>query len=239
MTPICALRPRPRPTLPYWAVAAFFLAAAALSPLPAKAAGRYSSSSLVKRRGVQAEGMFGVSACMPGRASCRISSLERTGPLVGAELNLGVRPVQYFLIGAGYSVGFFDPKASSKLDSVSFSTAYQHTFVLVLRGIWPVGRFDFGFEASPGWSRQRFRADSEILVARDEYSQGFALRPGLSISVWLTNSLFLGVKADTIVNIHSETCTRLGETTMCRGKLDPDRASVHQFLAGVHLGGTF
>lgn len=201
---------------------------------------RYSSASLIQRRGGQAEGMLGISACLPGKASCESSSLERTGPLVGGSVNLGFRPIPYLFLGAGYSLGFFDPSTQGQAAMLArYRSAHQHTVVAVIRGIWPVGRFDFGVELSPGWSRQKFVAEESLTPAPDEYSQGFALKPGLSINVWLTRSVFLGVEANTIVNLHDETCRSGGGQTICQDKEKPDHAAVHQLLAGLVVGGTF
>jgi len=208
---------------------------AALAASPAEA---HTRKSAPNRRGAQAEVVFGASACIPGQGDCRDDTdmSGRTAPLVGLGLNLGWRASRNFFVGGGYSVGWFQPEYEIQGDRV-YARAYQNSLFVVLRAIIPLWRFDFGAELSPGWSRQVFVLDA----GNDDaiYSQGFALRPGLSADLWLSRHLFVGAKIDTILNFHSSACLRTKGGFSCEIKSDNRQARVNQLIAGIHLGGTF
>ena len=193
----------------------------------------------IRRKGGQAEIVAGASLCLPGRGECSSDATDaltgETGPMLGIGANLGWRVNKWFLVGAGYTAGWFNPDYTL-LDSEVYRMALQHTVVAVLRGYLPVWRFDFGLEASPGFSRQTFfERGSDVR----QYSQGFAFRPGLSVDFWITKRIFLGAKWDVMLNAHRRTCVDTGSTITCERKRSTDQAAVHQTLVGVHFGGTF
>jgi hypothetical protein len=111
----------------------------------------------------------------------------------------------------------------------------QNTVVAVIRGYLPAGRLDFGFELSPGWSRMAIFTDQN----HGTYSQGFALRPAVTGAYWLGDHLFLGATWMTTLNFHQQVCAKNGSTTNCNTKSSALPASGHQYLAGIHIGGTF
>ncbi len=156
--------------------------------------------------------------------------------MVGMSINAGYRLRPTLFAGIGYSGGFYSPKYEIAGGNV-YRTAYQQGLFVVLRGILPLGRLDLGLELSPGVSRVVFRPDTEIDIKH--YSQGFALRPGVSADVWLGRQVFVGVKADLVLNLHRNACTRIGDRSTCEHKQSMDNVAVHQLIAGVHLGGTF
>jgi hypothetical protein len=101
----------------------------------------------------------------------------------------------------------------------------------------PAWRFDFGFEASPGFSRVVFKPRDSSLDK--QYTQGFALRPALSVDFFITRQVFLGVRAETIFNFHGKACYETSDRVVCDKKTSQDTAAVHQALVGLHVGGTF
>ena len=225
------------PTVKRFALALIPTAALAILALAPDSA--HARKPNVKRKGGQAEMLFGASACIPGKGECRDdTNLDgRTGPLVGFGVNAGWRAHPSFFLGAGYSVGWFEPDYELN-DQEAFARAYQNSLFVILRGYIPLWRFDIGLEVSPGWSRQVFKpATSGVPTV---YSQGFALRPGLSVDIWLGRQIFLGAKVDTIFNFHSDQCERSGNDYSCSvSTIDGDIARVHQLMGGIHIGGTF
>lgn len=211
------------------------LAAAALAFTPSSAeARRPNRPNGPERRGGQAELMFGASACIPGRGDCRDDRLGRTGPSVGMAFDIGWRAHPAFFIGAGYAVGWFN--TTWQVDGEEqFRNAYQQGVFGILRAYIPIWRIDIGFELAPGWSRQTFVPTS----GPRQFSQGFALRPGLSLDIWLGRRMFIGAKVDTIFNFHRQVCTRGGGDLTCSTESDSRQARVHQLMGGVHFGGTF
>lgn len=208
---------------------------AAMLPLLISSAAHAREGTKPKRRGGQAEVMAGPSACIPGKGECQADGLGATAPSLGLALDVGWRAHPTFFVGAGYGIGWFNPTWQMS-DQRQFRTAYQQGVFGVLRAYIPVWRIDIGFEASPGWSRQTFvSAGGETR----SYSQGFALRPGLSLNIWVGRHVFLGAKVDTIFNFHRETCSLTGRTRTCTTQPDLRQARVHQLMGGVHVGGTF
>lgn len=193
-----------------------------------------------KRKGGQAELMAGASICVPGgKVKCDDQQSAdivegRSAPSFGMGFNLGYRFNKWFLLGAGYSLGWFDTDYTVGGDT-AYRSAHQHTVVGVLRAYIPVWRFDFGIEASPGWSRQTFRP----AASPKQYTQGFVARPGLSVDFFITQQIFIGAKADLMLNVHTKVCVEEGNTTTCEAKKSTDVAGFHQSIIGVHFGGTF
>lgn len=209
-------------------------AAALLAPREATARKEF------KRKGGQAELMAGGSFCVPGgKVKCDDQQGQdivegRSAPSFGMGFNLGYRFNKWFLLGAGYSVGWFDTDYTIGGDR-AYRSAHQHTVVGVLRAYIPVWRFDFGIEASPGWSRQAFRPDA----SPKQYTQGFVARPGLSVDFFITQQIFIGAKADLMLNVHNKVCEEDGNTTVCEAKKSTDVVGFHQSIVGIHFGGTF
>lgn len=226
---------RARLSLALPVVAAF----AALAPTAAEAAN-------VDRRGFQMEGMFGVSACIPGKAECkRADSISdafagKTGPSFGMGFTLGFRPVKYFMIGAAYNLGVFNPDYRNFGGIDVYKSAYQNSLFGVLRAILPVWRLDLGLELAPGWSRQVFKYDNSFGALDKEYSQGFALKLGPVVDFYITRRVFIGAKVDFIFNFHRQVCSASDDgSRVCGAKTDKNQASVHQMIAGFHVGANF
>ena len=207
--------------------------AAMLSTTPALARGK------PQRSGGQVELLSGVSACVPGAAKCRRDDglvSGRTAPMIGIGINAGYRFRRSLFLGIGYAAGFFNPRYELETGNRS-RLAYQQGLFFVARGILPLRRFDIGFELSPGASRVVLRPDGDNDLRY--YSQGFALRPGVSVDYWLGQRLFVGAKADLTLNLHRNVCVRDGDQSTCDHKESYDIVAVHQIIAGVHVGGTF
>jgi hypothetical protein len=211
------------------------LTAALLLPASAHARRGSGGKNQPKRKGGQAELLAGASACIPGRGDCKADGLGRTAPSFGMAFDLGWRAHRTFFIGGGYSVGWFNP--TWELDNqAQFRSAFQQGVFGILRAYIPIWRIDIGFEVAPGWSRQTFVAAS----GNDRtYTQGFALRPGLSFDIWLGRRLFVGAKLDTIFNFHRELCVKTRSERNCTIEDAPRQSRVHQLIGGLHIGGTF
>ena len=207
------------------------LAAALLLPSTAHA----RKDNKPKRKGGQAEIMAGASACVPGKGDCKADGLGKTAPSLGMAFDVGWRAHPAFFLGAGYGIGWFNP--TWQLDGQrEFRNAYQQGVFGILRAYIPIWRIDIGFEVAPGWSRQTFvqpGGDTRI------YSQGFALRPGLSLDIWLGKHVFIGAKVDLIFNFHRELCEKTKSSRTCDIETNLRQARVHQLIGGVHVGGTF
>jgi len=199
----------------------------------------------VKRRGVQFEGTFGASLCIPGKGDCKSADTVsgKTGPSFGMGLTLGFRPLRSLMIGGAYNLGFFNPDYRDGAADV-YKRAYQNSFFGVIRGIIPIWRVDIGLEIAPGWSRQVFKLrDSSGLNPVDRtFSQGFALKTAPMVDFYVTRNVFVGAKVDFIFNFHKQVCSDLANgDRLCvdRGDSDNNQASIHQMLVGFHVGGTF
>ena len=184
------------------------------------------------RKGGQFDVMLGMSACIPGKGACSPGEANTGGPLFGFGANFGYRIHRHFFLGTGYSLGFFGPGGGS----ATYNRGFQNSVLAVIRGYLPAGRFDFGFEASPGWSRVSFKSDRTNLTT---YSEGFALRPGVSADYWIGHHIFLGIRADTIINIHRKVCDVMGDRATCDLGEKAKNAAVNSFIGGLHVGGTF
>lgn len=219
-----------RPSTKRWLLPVV-LAAAAVA-LPGRAEARKNRKP--QRKGGQAELLTGASACVPGKGDCKDDALGRTAPSLGMAANIGYRVNRFFFIGGGYGVGWFNP--TWELDGgKQFRNAYQQGVFGVLRGYLPIWRLDLGLELAPGWSRQTFVPTSGDKV----FSQGFALRPGLSLDFWLGRRVFVGAKLDMILNFHQQACTKNAKSLACETQSDLRQARVHQLMGGIHFGGTF
>jgi hypothetical protein len=211
--------------------------AAALVLVPATAHARKGKDkdNKPKRKGGQAEVMVGASACVPGKGDCKADGLGKTAPSVGMALDVGWRAHPTFFIGAGYGIGWFNP-TWQLAGQREFRNAFQQGVFGILRAYVPIWRIDIGFEVAPGWSRQTFVAASG---GTRTYSQGFALRPGLSLDIWLGKHVFLGAKVDLIFNFHNELCVKMSGSRTCDIENNLRQARVHQLIGGVHIGGSF
>lgn len=202
--------------------------------LPAQAHARVGAGK-PQRKGGQADAMVGPSACIPGKGECKDETLGSTRPSVGMAFDVGWRAHPSFFVGAGYGVGWFNPTWETPMGR-EFRNAFNQGVFAVLRGYIPIWRLDIGLELSPGWSRQTF-------VGKDNdtrtYSQGFALRPGLSLDIWLGQRVFIGGKLDFIFNFHNEACVKTSSMRDCSIGDDNRQTRVHQLIGGVHVGGTF
>jgi hypothetical protein len=212
------------------------LAAALLLPATAHARkGERERDNKPKRKGGQAEIMAGASACIPGRGDCKADGLGKTAPSVGMAFDVGWRAHPAFFVGAGYGIGWFNP-TWQLAGQREFRNAFQQGVFGILRGYIPIWRIDIGLELSPGWSRQTFVAASGNTRT---YSQGFALRPGLSLDIWLGKHFFIGGKVDTIFNFHRELCQKTSSSRTCDIENNSRQSRVHQLIGGVHIGGSF
>ncbi len=221
---------------------AFVLTAvAALTPRQAAAAPN------VDRRGFQFEGQFGVAACIPGKADCKKADsvgealIGRTGPSFGMGFTVGFRPIKQLLIGGAYNLGVFNPDYRNVGGFDVYKSAYQNSVFGVIRAILPIWRLDLGLELAPGWSRQAFTIrEGYVGGLTKEYSQGFALKLGPVVDIYITKHVFIGAKLDFIFNFHRQICHEFsGSSKSCEPKSDKNQASVHQMIAGFHVGATF
>jgi len=220
---------KPRLALP-------LLAAAAIGLLAPNAA-----EAKPKRRGLQKEFMIGASTCISGRAECSAENdaiAGRTNPHVGVGVTLGYRPLRFLMFGAAFNLGFFNPEYEAAGADV-YRHARQHSYFGIMRLILPIWRFDIGLEVGPGWSRQIFRGTEKLPFSR-VFSQGFAMKTGPVIDIFVTRRLFLGIRADIIINRHNRVCTDdLEWQRSCASAQDTDQAAVHQVTTGFHIGSVF
>lgn len=216
------------------------LAFAALAP-------RSASAADVDRRGFQFEGMLGGSICLPGKANCKSADAAdtltgKTGPSFGMGFTLGFRPLRSLMVGAAYNVGFFNPDYINGAGADVYKRAYQNSVFAVVRAILPIWRVDLGLELGAGYSRQAFKVTDDNFGggASKQFSQGFALKLAPVVDFYVTRRVFLGVKVDFIFNFHGQVCTEFAEgSRVCGAKSDTNQASVHQMMAGLHVGATF
>lgn len=188
-----------------------------------------------KRKGGQAELVFGASDCIPAAGECESDGAGGTKPSAALGIDLGWRVHPVFFIGAGYSVGWFNPTWEAN-DQRLYRNAFQQGVFGVLRVYIPIWRIDIGLELSPGWSRQTFVADG---VDTRTYSQGFALRPGASVDFRLGKRLFIGARLDFILGFHKQLCELQGGASDCSIEAEVRQLPVHQVLGGVHFGANF
>jgi len=191
-----------------------------------------------QKRGGQVEGMIGAASCIPGRAPCRQDQAVFSGgtrPSFAAGAVLAFRPVKFFMLGAIYRFGMFNPVYDAD-DGDDYRWAAQHTIGFLMRPILPLGRVDLGVNIAPGFGRQVFRlgrgSDRDI-------SQGFAMLVGPNVDVFITDNFFLGAGVDFVFNTQKKVCSTRGDATDCTTRPIRDIAPTHQVLFGLRLGGTF
>jgi len=211
-------------------------AAAALVAIPSTA----EAHPDVDRKGGQWEVLVGGTACLPGRVDCHRDDGPDpvpgyTRPSFGTGATIGYRPVSFFMFGGAYRFGMFDPDYEVADTGTNFNVAYQHSAFFVLKPILPIWRIDLGLDLGPGFSRQVFRMNN----GDKDFSQGFAFLIGPSIDFWVARRVFLGGKADFILNAHRTVCEDRGAQRECMQSESRHLAPVHQVLFGFHLGGTF
>jgi hypothetical protein len=178
-----------------------------------------------KRKGGQAELVLGASDCIPGKGECESDGAGGTKPSGALGVDVGWRVHPVFFVGAGYSVGWFNP--TWKLDNQRiYENAFQQGVFGVLRVYIPIWRIDIGLELSPGWSRQTFVIKESDARA---YSQGFALRPGASVDFRLGKRFFIGGRVDFILNFHKQLAMTM----------DIRQLPIHQVIGGLHFGANF
>lgn len=191
----------------------------------------------IQRRGGQIEGIIGGTGCIPGRASCKHDELVLDGgtrPSFGVGASLGFRPIRFFMIGALYRYGMFDP--DYRVDSgPDYKSAGQHTVALMLRPIIPIWRFDLGFNVAPGFGRQVFRYSN----GDRDISQGFSMLIGPTLDIFVTRNLFLGAEIDFIFNTQKKVCQVRDSGSDCTTNPIREVAPTHQSIYGFHIGGTF
>jgi len=196
----------------------------------------------IERHGGQWGIMLGGSACIPGARPCTDDGSIRGGiavsgatkPSFGTSAELGYRIKPYLFFGAAYHFGLFNPDYSFS-DGSDYRQGYQHSVYAIVKPILPAWRFDFGLGLGPGFSRQTFRDHDE----RKDYSQGFSWAFAPSIDIFVSRRIFLGVKADILLNAHGDVCQVRGDTTTCSRDNPAELGPIHQALFGFHLGGTF
>ncbi len=195
------------------------------------------------RKGGQWGLTLGGSACMPGRADCDSDDVNvngvdisgATNPSFGMGVELGYRFNPFVFLGGQYNFGLLDPDYDV-VGGREYDIAWQHSVYAEVRPILPVWRFDFGLGLGPGWSRQVFLRDGD---AKD-YSQGFSFKIAPTIDFFVTKHIFIGAKADILLNAHQKMCQERGDVTLCVDDDDQMRVvPVHQVIFGFHLGGTF
>jgi hypothetical protein len=214
------------------------LAAAAALALATPA----SAKPNIKRKGGQWGVLLGGSVCLPGRASCSreeaadVTIVGEARPSLGLGAELGYRTGKYLFFGAAYNLGFFDPTYEIT-DDTNYKIAYQNSVYGVVRPMLPVWRLDFGLDLAPGFSRVAFKREGG--GSDKDYSQGFSFKIGPVIDIFISKRIFLGLKADFLLNAYRKTCVKEGDTTTCHETSEDDVTPVHQVIFGLHVGGTF
>ena len=128
--PVRTCPTRTRQTSPALGLA---LGLAAFLALPSLAHARGGkANNKPKRKGGQAEIMAGASACIPGKGECKADGLGNTAPSVGLAIDFGWRAHRSFFLGAGYSVGWFNPTWQT-MGSDQFRNAYQQGVFGIIR----------------------------------------------------------------------------------------------------------
>jgi hypothetical protein len=196
----------------------------------------------IDRQGGQWGVTLGGSACIPGKAKCTRDGVDdggitvdgKTRPSFGMGAELGYRFNKWVFAGAQYNFGLFD--TSYEVGGASgYKRGYQNSIYGIVKPIAAVWRFDFGLGMGPGFSRQAFTRQN----GDKDYSQGFSWVFAPSIDIFVSNRIFIGVKADILLNAHRKTCNQVGSQTTCVKTRDRDLAPVHQAIFGLHIGGTF
>jgi hypothetical protein len=228
----------PRKTLRY-----SLFAAAAVGGMTL-AAGTAEAKPDIVRKGGQWGVMLGGSACIPGKAKCGRDSVTdggitidgKTRPSFGLAGELGYRFNKWVFLGAHYNFGLFDMDYEvTGTGAQGYKRGYQNSIYAMVRPTLPAWRFDFGLGVGPGFSRQTFVFEN----GDKDYSQGFSFIISPSIDIWVSRRIFLGVKADLLLNGHAKTCHKVGNMTECIDTVSRDVAPVHQTIFGLHIGGTF
>lgn len=195
----------------------------------------------VERRGGQWSVLVGGSACVPGHAPCRRESTVNgitldgsTRPSLAAGGELGYRFNPYVFAGASYRFGMFD-MSFVDVSGAPYEVGYQHSIYGVVRPTLPLWRFDLGLTLGPGYSRQVFR----LPHGDRDYGSGFSWMFGPTVDVFLAKRIFLGVRADLLLNGQGKLCQQRVGTTTCAKATTNDAGPVHQVVFGLHVGGTF
>ncbi|MBC8070703.1 MAG: hypothetical protein IAG13_20400 [Deltaproteobacteria bacterium] len=198
------------------------------------------------RKGGQWGVTLGGSACIPGQAKCNRDDVVdggigvdgKTRPSFGLGAELGYRLKPWMYVGAHYNFGLFDTdyEFNTPNTDTTYKRAYQNSIYGVFKPILPVWRFDFGLGMGPGFSRQVFK----MANGDKDYSQGFSWVFSPTIDIWVARRVFVGIKADLLLNAHGKTCHQRGNNTDCvKDTASTDLAPVHQVIFGLHIGGTF
>jgi hypothetical protein len=209
------------------------LAAAALAPAPALAKPK------VDRKGGQGALLMGAAFCVPGRlADCQPGNDITIGgenqPSFGMGLELGWRANRFVWIGAAYNLGLFNTSVEV-LNEGTYDALRQHAVYGVIRPVLPIWRFDFGLDLGFGWSRQVAAFDRD----NKDLTQGFSAKIAPVVDIFLGRRLFIGAKADLILNEHREACRVRGDVRTCEKTSRDELAPLNQLIFGVHIGGTF
>jgi hypothetical protein len=207
--------------------------------VPLALAAPASAKPNVKRKGGQWGVLLGGSVCLPGKASCSRDTVEIAGesrPSLGLGAELGYRTGKYLFFGAAYNLGFLVPSYEIE-DQADYKIAYQNSVYGVVRPILPVWRLDIGLDLAPGFSRIAFKREGGD--KDKDYSQGFSFKLGPVVDIFITKRIFLGLKADFLLNAYRKTCVKEGDTTTCHETGEDDVTPVHQMIFGLHVGGTF
>ncbi len=181
-------------------------------------------------RGFHIELMPAASICLPTRIVKCSGTTGKTQPFIGGSFTVGYRPIRELLVGLSYdgaAVGLKYSRPERPYDNYG----HVHAVFGVFRVMLPAGRVDFGAEAGIGWSyiSLPFTGGDKM------FSHGLAMKFAPMIDVWLTSHVFLGVKADFVLNVHAKTCIKDGA---CIDRLDgqDEQAPFHVVLPGIHLG---
>ena len=223
-------------------IARFALPAAAAAAVFAGAASDAGARPNITRKGGQWGITMGGAACIPGKAKCARDNVQdggitvdgRTRPSFGTGAELGYRFNKYIFAGAAYNLGFFDT-SYEVTGFEQYKRGFQNSVYAVVRPTLPAWRFDFGLGLGPGFSRQTFTYEN----GDRDYSQGFSFKIAPTIDIFVSRRIFIGVKADLLLNGHGKTCRQRGNTSTCEATADSDLAPVHQTVFGLHIGGTF
>lgn len=181
--------------------------------------------------------MAGPTLCM-GKAGCDPAASSRSRPGFGLGGTAGWRFNDWIMLGAGGNM--VDRRSGSNEEGQpTFSGIRSFGGYGVLRFAWALRKTDLSADVAVGWSR------TQVAVAGPDaillQSSGVGLRPALGVHQWLVADYGIGVRAEAMMNLHTDFCaTARG----CSNNLEtlPDAYNdvfFHGLLVGVDLAALF
>lgn len=189
------------------------------------------------RRGVQVEVMAGPTLCM-GKTGCDPAASSRSSPGFGLGGTAGWRFNDWLFLGAGGNMvdrrSGNDEEGQPTFSGIRSVGAYG-----VLRFSWALRKTDLSADLGVGWSR------TQVAVAGPEavllQSSGVGLRPALGVHQWLVADYGIGVRAEAMLNLHTDFCATARGCSSDANTLPSAYRDVffHGLLVGVDLAALF